>query len=421
MKEKILFTTSIGDKYDYFKENTRSFFSPKLFRSQSIGLQFLKQNIPNIEILEYPSEKQFVENLNKGWDIVGFSFFLHETKQIQKMIELARRQNIQEIWGGNYGILTPFIQPYFDRTFIGCAEREIGQILGKTVADIVHPPLVTYQCSPLSLLKIRHFALLFTSRGCRHHCAFCQTPSFIKYPDFISLESIEKVLKYYKKLGIPSILILDENFGVFQEHSRAVVNLLRKYQFHWSAMTNIRYLKDNLEEWSQTGFYGALVGIENLSASNLKSISKPQDKEEIFEIRNKIKKKLLFTLGFYMIGFENDTLDSIEYSFEQLVKLDLDFYQLCILTPFPQTPLWFYLDKKYGIFEKDFTKFDTKNLVWNHPSISPAQMKCLLETGLKKINPFKKIMRLLGPWKNGALHYLNHLIKANAFNLRNLI
>lgn len=419
MKKKILFTTVTRKSYDYFQENTQSFFRPGLPRWQSVGLRFLKQNFPSIEILEYPSEKQFIRKLKEGWDVLGFSFFLNETKQIQEMVALARNQGIQEIWGGNYGILTPSIQQYFDKVFIGCAEREIGKILDETVDDIIHPPLVWY-LSAFSLLKIRHFGILFTSRGCKNHCAFCQTPSFIKCPDLISLKSIDRVLRHYKNLGIPSILILDENFGIFEEHSRKVVNLLGKYKFHWSVMTNIKYLKNNLEEWSQFGLFGALVGIENLSSVNLKSISKPQSSEEIFEIKNKMKEKLLFTLGFYIIGFENDTSDFIEYNFEQLVKLDLDFYQLCILTPFPQSPLWSYLDKKYGIFEKDFSKFDTKNLVWNHPSITPEKMKSLLENGLKKINPLKKTLSLLGPFKNGKLHYLNHLIKANFFNYKNL-
>jgi len=70
--------------------------------------------------------------------------------------------------------------------------------------------------------------------GCRRHGSTPKTRgSFWRTKIERNKERDTEVSKYYKKLGIPSILILDENFGVFQEHSRAVVNLLRKYQFHF--------------------------------------------------------------------------------------------------------------------------------------------------------------------------------------------
>jgi len=88
-------------------------------RIQSYGLRFLKQNIPEIEILEYPTWEQYVKKLREGWDVVGFSFYLSDTPEVLEMVEYARSAGIEEIWCGNYGALTPEIQDRFDKIFIG--------------------------------------------------------------------------------------------------------------------------------------------------------------------------------------------------------------------------------------------------------------------------------------------------------------
>jgi hypothetical protein len=41
----------------------------------------------------------------------------------------------------------------------------------------------------------------------------------------------------------------------------------------------------------------------------------------------------------------------------------------------PQTEMWRELDSGYGIFEKDWSKDDTKHLVWNHPHCKPGIWK----------------------------------------------
>ena len=84
MDKKILLSTVYkrhkNDVYDYFGANAgRSFFRFSLQRIQSFGLRFLKQNIPEIEILEYPTWEEYVARLGEeDWDVVGFSFYLNE-------------------------------------------------------------------------------------------------------------------------------------------------------------------------------------------------------------------------------------------------------------------------------------------------------------------------------------------------------
>lgn len=58
MTPRVLFTTvyrNSSEPYDYIGANTRSWFRFYRPRIQSFGLRFLKQNIPELEILEFPT------------------------------------------------------------------------------------------------------------------------------------------------------------------------------------------------------------------------------------------------------------------------------------------------------------------------------------------------------------------------------
>ncbi len=402
-KKNILFTMPCVDKklYDYWEANTTdTFFRFLWLRKGSMGLRWIKQNIPEIEILENPTFKEFKEKISKKkYDIVGFSFYSNETSTVIEMIKYARSKGVKNIWGGNYGVLTPEIQKYFDRIFPGYAEEEIAKALGKKIKTIIHPPLIDYIGTP-SKIQILRYGAIQTIRGCTFKCTFCQTTAFCKKITTIPIESVDRVLKEYKKRGIREIFLMDENFGILKEYSNKVADLMEKYELNWYAMTRADILEANLEKWRAKGLIGVFMGIENLSQKNLNIMKKSMTNEKVINLIKKMNKYDMWITGFYMIGCPNETKESILKDMETLKSLKLDEYQICILTPFPKTPLWDELDKKYGIWDKNYSHYDAKYMVWNHPNISPEEMKEILKKSFRIvytidnfINSFKKFYR----------------------------
>src|SRR5207302_506351 len=76
--------------------------------------------------------------------------------------------------------------------------------------------------------------------------------------------------------------------------------------------------------------------------------------------------------GYYIIGLSPETPESIAEDLRTLASLELDTTQITIVTPHPQTEMWRELESRFGILEKDWSKFDTKQLVWNHPHCAPG-------------------------------------------------
>ena len=382
---RVLLTTVHRDHglYDYYRENAPDNFRWRLQmpREISFGLRFLRQNLPEIEILEYPSRAEYRRALKKGWDVVGFSFYLEESNRILEMAEEAHRAGVKELWAGNYGALTPSIQPNFNAIFKGYSEDAVAQRLGKTIQAVQHPPLVTRFRLPGGWpLPV---GILFTTRGCSFTCTFCQTTAFAPRPKAIPLEAIERAVRFYVEHGIHYVLILDENFGNIPAQAEAVIDMLARYGLHWVVQSRVDLFLRNFEEWVEKGLEGALFGIESFHQDVLKQIHKGEKVEAVMEFVRRLHAAGKYAHGYYIIGFPSETPESIREDLRTLASLRLDVTQITIVTPHPCTQLWNELDANHGIFEKDWSKFDTKHLVWQHPHCAPETMVSLLKEGFQ--------------------------------------
>ncbi|MEF8874659.1 MAG: radical SAM protein [Candidatus Thermoplasmatota archaeon] len=394
MDRDVLITTPYrekGERYEYWSRNVDRKITYTYDKNNSNGIRFLKKNIPEIDILEWPTWKEYRRALKKDYDVVGFSFFTYEIPRILEMVKEAKKENDPELWAGNYGALTYEMEDHFDKIFVGYSEEKVAEELGTEIDTLEHPMIVDYIGTST---EVRGFplAVLFTNRGCTQNCKFCQTPVFCSEPSKIPLSSIEQVIKDYKEAGVNEIVIEDENFGMWKKHAEKVIDILDRHDMNWYPMTRIDLLDKNLDDWYERGFSGTLIGVESLDQDSLDNVEKNIDVEKTLDLLERLEEKNSFVIGYYMIGFEEDTIPEIKKNIRKLNDYSLDLVQLCVITPLPRTPLWEEISEKYGIIEDDWSKWDTKHLVWDHPNIDQKEMKDVLEWAFKQAySPLKFI------------------------------
>ncbi|TET22632.1 MAG: radical SAM protein [Candidatus Stahlbacteria bacterium] len=389
-------------------------------RRVSPGLRFIKQNVPEVEILEYPMWREYVARLREGWDVVGFSFYQNEIGEIRRMVAEARRHGVREIWAGNYGALDYSIPSLVDRVFIGPAEDEIAQVFGYRVRpeDIQHPVMMVH-FSLIPGIRDATFGLLYTAHGCPYKCSFCQTPVFERHRFTINLESIERVLRYYKKLGVTYLFPMDELFGIYPEFTDKLTRLFARYKFRWWAQSRASLFVRYLDTWHERGLRIPSVGVESMLQTSLDGMNKRQNTEEIYEFcRRSSEKHGMYRIGYFMTGHEDMTAEQTLEDAARLKQAGFDAHAVSVITPFPQTPLWDKLSSRYGIFDHDYSHYKLQHLVWNHPHISPAQMHYLQNTIIKLlVRPidfiYKGLSRLIwgGLRQDGAGFIWRNLIK----------
>lgn len=275
---------------------------------------------------------------------------------------------------------------------------------------------------------------MFTTRGCPVGCKFCQTPVFCNKPNIISLESIEGAGLLQRAEGINVVLIEDENFGCNQ-HADQVVELLDKYEMVWGCMARADYLRKKINDWADmkkngrkvAGFGGAAIGIENLHQERLDDMKKKEGTEDILETLRMLQERGLGTVGYYMIGFEEDSKESLREDIkEKLAALKLDITQICVILPLPQTPMWTEIEEKFmasGIMIIITTTASTWFGIILRSGRRSSQK--FLDWSLKQVYPWSTPLRTSGRvWSNayryggwaGVKEVFAYISRANKFD-----
>ena len=107
---------------------------------------------------------------------------------------------------------------------------------------------------------------------------------------------------------------------------------------------------------AESGCIGLNVGIESGNPEVLRSVRKPSNIEHYRRAAEVFRKfERINTRGFLMIGFPNETYRMILDTYHLAVQMDLDWYNITILQPLPNTPI-FDLMVKQGLVSTTDTK-----------------------------------------------------------------
>jgi len=125
------------------------------------------------------------------------------------------------------------------------------------------------------------------------------------------------------------------------------------------------------------GLRAMSFGVEAMSPITLKQVGRrpiPQPHQRAMLAR--CRELGIVTAAFYVLGFLDDTRDSINATIDHSVALGSTIAQFKLLTPYPGTPL--YGRMKPLITERDWQQFDGFTPTFDHPSLTRAELQLLL-------------------------------------------
>lgn len=354
------------------------------------GLNFLKANVPDVEVLEYPTWDQYLKALaSEDWDMVGISFYTWSVPVAIEMAKVAREAGVQDIWGGNYGAITPGLEKYFTKLVRGPGEYALHQyVYGEPLKRLHHPAMLGESsfrgvASPVGYL--------YSKRGCNIGCTFCSTPIFNPKEDPIFLEETYDALDRYREEQVAHVIIYDESFFLRNELAERIIDALAERELPWICLTRADLIRGRISELTDRYMDGAIVGIESYRDKNVADVAKRDDVYNVRETVRELQDNGRRALGTFMVGFAEDSIEDMEYDITQLADEGLFACQLTLLTPFHGTKL--YKQMEHLINEPDLSKFDLYNLVWDHPKMSPSEARDLLAWAQRKVNDPERVAR----------------------------
>jgi radical SAM superfamily enzyme YgiQ (UPF0313 family) len=123
--------------------------------------------------------------------------------------------------------------------------------------------------------------------------------------------------------------------------------------------------------------------VESLSADTLRRVGRrPVPEARQRRAVEACRRLGVGTVGFYVLGFDTDTWDSIAATVDHAVSLGTTLAQFKLLTPYPGTPLYSRMEDR--ITERDWERFDGFTPVFRHPVLTADELRFLLSAAYNR-------------------------------------
>jgi len=372
-----------------YRQVTRAqgIFSPRTV-NVFFGLDYIAENLdaPTV-VLQYPSKRELIKELKKGYDYIGVSFIMALMHKMKETVALIRKYapNSKIVLGGYGTVLKDeVLKPYGD--FI-CREEGVTfmrRLLGEPEIPMPykHPLIVSW----LKVFgwKVSGTGKIFAGLGCPNGCDFCCTSHFFSRKHIKLLPTgrdIYNVVERYHDLD-PSLvfLIIDEDFLLNKKRAMEFRECVlaggkRLSIFAFSSIKAISQYK--VEEILEMGIDGFWIGYEGTRSGYAKQQGRPVD-----EILTEFREHGITVLASMIVGFDYQTPEIVAQELDGLMKLKPSLGQYLIYGPVPGTPFHERVIKEnllQDVYTSDkdlfYRRADGFKTMMKHPTLSPAQIE----------------------------------------------
>jgi Radical SAM superfamily len=333
-----------------------------------------------------------------------------QSNQFPRALDIARalrERGIQVAIGGFHvsGVISMLqgADPDLDRAkalgvslFAGEAEGHLDEVLRDASIGRLKPlydfmddlpgiegepaPLITASKARRTFGNVTSFD---AGRGCPYQCSFCTIinvqgrKSRSRSPD-----DVENIVRANLAQGLRSFFITDDNFARNRKweaildrliHLREVEEL--KFGLIIQVDTLCHRIPNFVDKCRRAGVRRVFIGLENINPANLMAAKKRQNR--ITEYRQMLlawKSARVITYAGYIIGFPNDTIESIQHDIDVIKKeLPIDLLEFFQLTPLPGSEDHQKLHRAGIAMDPDMNNYDTNHVTTAHPRMSRAQ------------------------------------------------
>jgi hypothetical protein len=222
------------------------------------------------------------------------------------------------------------------------------------------------------LLKLDLYsgASLQFSRGCPYRCEFCDIiVMFGRRPRVKSMEQVGRELDALRAQGVQRVFFVDDNLIGNRPQAKALMRYLKDYQarhdyrfsFGTEASLNLATDAELLRLFREANFSWVFIGIETPDEASLKETKKTQNMGgNLLENIQRIYASGIDVLAGFIIGFDNDTLDTFDLQYDFIMASGIQSAMIGLLQALPRTPLYERLEKEGRLREEDETCDNTR-------------------------------------------------------------
>ena len=362
-------------------------FSPRTVNIH-YSLEYIAENLdtPTV-VLQYPSERELIRELKKGYDYVGVSFLLAVMHKMKDTVALIRKYspNSKIVLGGYGTVLKDEeLKPYGDYF---CREEGVGffrRLLGEPELPMPYKQPLLVSWLKVFGSKISATGQIFAGLGCPNGCDFCCTSHFFSRKHIRLLpegKDIYAVAERYLDLNPELVLlIIDEDFLLNKKRAMEFRDCVMKGGKTLSifAFSSIKALSQyTVEEILEMGIDGFWIGYEGTRSGYGKQQGRPVE-----DIITEFRAHGITILTSMIVGFDYQNKEVVAQELAGLMKLKPALAQFLIYGPVPGTPFHERVMKDnllQDVYANDkdlyYRRGDGFATMVKHPTLSPGEIE----------------------------------------------
>jgi radical SAM superfamily enzyme YgiQ (UPF0313 family) len=254
------------------------------------------------------------------------------------------------------------------------------------IKNIDEIPFPSWDLLPMDKYQFcgQRYASMLTSRGCPFNCSFCASSRLFggfwrgRSPENV----VEEIRLLHDKFGVKNIEFVDDTFTLDQKRAERICDeIVREgLDISWGASSRVDTLSRSLvEKMKKAGCWILFLGIESGCQKILDVIGKRITIEQARKAVKIIKEAGVQVLGSFIIGFLQDTIETISETIRFAKTLNLDYAEFSILTPYPGTPIYEHAKKNNLLLTEDWSKYTGLEPTVKIEGVSSSKLKSLLQ------------------------------------------
>jgi bacteriochlorophyll C12 methyltransferase len=215
---------------------------------------------------------------------------------------------------------------------------------------------------------------ILATKGCPVGCSFCTTPTI--YGRNYRYRDIDRVLDemrhHQERVGKKRVhfSFMDDNISFRPGYFKELLSQMGWLNIRWNANISMNFLHDPeiaaLASWSGCDLMS--IGFESLNPETLKSMHKGSNRLDNYShVVSNLHDQNIAIQGYFMFGFDNDSRESFQMTYDFIMDNRIDFPVFSLVTPFPGTP--YFDEMKPRLLHFDWDKYDTYHYMFKPKGI----------------------------------------------------
>jgi radical SAM superfamily enzyme YgiQ (UPF0313 family) len=384
-------------------EGEQGFYDYRFYSTFLLSKKYISYPlaIPTLAALTPPEHEvrvfdENVEAIDYSWkaDLVGITVRTMFAKRAYGISQAYRKTGAKTVLGGIHpSMCTAEATQHCDSVVVGEAEhvwhallQDLQQGRLKKIYQSDHVADLTACPTPVRSVLSRSGYLsdvVQTTKGCPFNCEFCSVHAFDgqtirnRTVEQIvrEIEDIKRSSPKYKKKN--AIFFADDNIIANKRFARELFTALRPHNINWMCQASIDVSKEDelLALMSDSGCGAVFIGFESLSDDNLARMHKGVNRRYNYtEAIQRIQSHGILVHGSFVVGYDFDSPSAFEGLIDFIEECRLLVPIINILTPFPGTKLFERLQEEGRILHTDWSRYDTKHVVFRPTRMSPEEL-----------------------------------------------